>query len=193
MTPAPGPRSSRVLRTLAAVAVVGLAAAVGACGSTGGGAVPGATRSLTPELFPMEPRSAEYVFSSGERRTVRLAPEPAGGTLWIEGGSVPMKLDVRRTANGIAFHGDLDSGTELLRFGALPGDSWESGDAEVRFEGWERLELPGGPFDAARVRTTVTVRDVRQEETWWFAAGLGILRLRSDYGGIFSEEMVLAR
>ena len=185
------------LHSLARYAALTALVVVSACTSSGVGgssaSSAGSGPALSEDLFPIEARSAVYAMTKGERRTLRFEPLTADtSTLWFEGGVSPQRLDVERTATGIVLRSDLASGTEVIRFGAAPGAAWTSGESDVTFEGWERLHLPAGNFDAARVRTRLAVNGVVQEETWWFAPRTGILRLRSNYAGLFTEEMTLA-
>ena len=149
--------------------------------------------ALSPSLFPMTARSTEYQMTRGERRTLRLAITGAdAATLWIEGGRVAQRLEITQSGVGISFSGEPGAATELIRFGALPGATWSSGQTNVLFDGWERIEVPAGVFDVARVKTSLVTNGIRHDETWWFADAVGIVRLRSDYGGLFTDEMSLA-
>ena len=92
---------------------------------------------------------------------------------------------------------DWDAGfvthRELVRFGASPGDEWVSEQGTVRFEGWERVEVPSGVYDAARISTHAGTKDVPRVDTWWLAPDVGMVQLKSDWGGMFSETMVRKR
>lgn len=141
----------------------------------------------------MAARATEYQMTRGERRTLRVAiGAPGSATLWIEGGRSPQRLEIAQSPFGISFSGEPGAETELIRFGALPGTTWTSGETQVLFDGWERIEVPAGLFDVARVKTSLVTNGIRHDETWWFAESVGIVRLRSDYGGLFTEEMSLA-
>lgn len=155
--------------------------------------------ALSPSLFPLEPAAREYVLQNGVAQIVRFVPDGAGGGA-IRMGDEPSgpRIDVSADATGVRFSAEIGSSTEVLRFGAKPGDRWASGATTLFFEGWERIQLPAGTYDAARVTSTLSAGGdsggaVRQDETWWFAEGVGIVRLRSNYSGIFSREMSLAR
>lgn len=152
-----------------------------------------AGRALADDLFPFEARSGEFATGRDEVRTLRLAPEEGGAALWVEGGAEPLRIDVRREGAGYVFSAGPSSETELLRVGAAPGTTWTSGDATVRFDGWERLVLPAGTFDAARIRCTSGPPSLPTTETWWFAPGRGLVRWRIDKGGLVSEELTLRR
>jgi hypothetical protein len=171
------------------------------CASGGGGSSsgdsaahePDASKVLTEDLLPFAPRRAEFVLARGERRTLRVEPSEGGAVLWLEGGPAqPARMDVRRKGQALVFSGGPESTIELLRLGEAPGAEWPSGEAVVRFDGWERLLLAGSTFDAARIRVTTGNPPLQVVQTWWFAPGTGLLRLRSDRGGIFADEMSLA-
>jgi hypothetical protein len=160
-------------------------------GCAAGPAAAGAGRPLGEDLFPLEARTARFATSGEETRTLRLAPEDGRAVLWIEGGAEPLRIDVRREGAGYHFSAGPSSEAELLRIGAPPGTTWTSGDATVRFEGWERLVLPAGTFDAARIRCTSGPPSLPTTETWWFAPARGLVRWRIDKGGLLSEELTL--
>src|SRR5687767_9345703 len=125
-----------LMRLLSAVAVLALAS----CAGTGGAASSpsGQPLALSPDLFPLVPRTQRYAMTRGEPRTLRIESPGAGvATLWLEGGRTPQRMDVTVTDAGLRFRGDPDSETELLRFGAAPGTQWRSGATAVRFVGWE--------------------------------------------------------
>ena len=163
-----------------------------ACGSV----APAATSTqpaLSADLFPCGARTAPFVMARGEARSLRVEPTADGAVLWFEGDGVePRRMDVSRAGGGYVFSGGPDAQTELLRFGAAPGSTWRSGDTDVHFDGWERIDVPGGTFDAVRIRAVSGPADLPVVQTWWFAPGTGLVRLRSDRGGMFSEEMLLA-
>lgn len=190
------PSSSRLAPVLLAVALGASACASGAGsgGGAGGRAVGGADRGapLTEDLFPLAPSSAVYAMRQGEQRPMRVEPTPSGAAMFLGGGRVDRRVDVERTETGLSFRGAPESATEVLRFGARTGESWQSGRSLVRFEGWERIEVPAGTYDAARITTSIPGQQPPHDETWWFAPGAGLVRLRSSYGGLFVEELSLA-
>lgn len=178
-----------------AASSAGLAAALAAQFVTAGCAglsVAAPASALSAELFPLGPSTASYAMRQGELRPMRIEPTPAGAAMFLGGGRVDRRVDVERTATGLAFRGGPESSTEILRFGARSGESWQSGASLVRFEGWERIEVPAGVFDAARITTSIPGQEPPHDETWWFAPDAGLVRLRSSYGGLFVEELSLA-
>lgn len=154
----------------------------------------GARAPLGADLFPFTSRTAEFVAPGGSQRTLRVESSDASAVLWLEGDPAgALRMDVTRTGESIVFSSGPDSTTELIRIGAAPGSEWTSGVTTVRFDGWERIALPGGTFDAARIRARSGPASLEVVQTWWFAPGTGLVKLRSDQGGIFSKEMSLAR
>lgn len=172
-------------------AVGALLLLLGACASPV--AAPGGP-ALAPSLFPLDAAAREYVLQSGVAQVVRFVPDGAGGGA-LRMGDDPSgpRIDVATDTTGVRFSAEIGSATEVLRFGAKPGDRWESGATRLVFEGWERIQLPAGTYDAARVTSSLSAGEVRQDETWWFAEGVGIVRLRSNYSGIFAREMSLSK
>lgn len=175
--------------------------ATSACSSSGAGGgsasdgVPAAGAvPISADLFPCAAATSSFVTSRGDARTLRVEPAPDGATLWFEGAGVePRRMDVRRAGTGFVFSSGPDAETELLRVGAAPGAEWMSGTARVQFEGWERISTPAGTYDAARIRVTTGPPTLPVVQTWWFVPGTGLVRLRSDRAGIFSDEISRSR
>jgi hypothetical protein len=149
---------------------------------------------LAPDLLPFSERTAVFQVVGGRTTTLRVEPEGdrAANLLLDDGEGGKRRLRALREGASVFVSGGPSRGTELLRLGAAPGTGWTSGETAVRFEGWERVEVPGGSFDAARIVTRTGPEQLQRIETWWFAPGEGIVRLRSDHGGIFAEELVLS-
>lgn len=192
------------VQSLAAAALaLALAAATAGCASSGpepttsvpanGAKTAPSERALSDDLFPCDARSSPFVLAGGGACALRVEPSDGGAVLWMERGAARRRMDVLRTGEGFVFSGGPGTETELIRFGAAPGAEWTSGAARVRFDGWERLTLPGGTFDAARIRSVSGPASLEVVETWWFAPGAGLVRLRSDKGGVFAEEMTISR
>jgi hypothetical protein len=147
---------------------------------------------MSADLFPFAASSARFVLDRGGDCTVRVEAADSAATLWIDAGGNPGRIDVRREGDALLFDAGPGSVTELVRIGAVPGTEWLSGVTTVRFDGWERIVLPGGTCDAARVSAASGPPTLRIVQTWWFAPGRGLVRFRSDRGGIFSEGWSLA-
>jgi hypothetical protein len=165
-------------------------------GCVGGGhdAAPAGPPALSLDLFPLGASSAEFVdVRSSEARTVRVEPDAASGSvrLVVAGGSgPPRELRVTRRDDSLFFSGGVEEGTELIRAGAHAGDAWKSADRSVTFDGWERVTLPTANYDAARITVRRGPAAMQQVETWWFAPGVGLVRLRSDHGTLFVDELL---
>jgi hypothetical protein len=176
---------------LAALLALVLAGCAGAKG--GGGGSPDAP-ALSGDLFPFTASSASFVDVRGSTaRTVRVEPDASDGSarLVLEAGEGPAReLRVTRRDGSLFFSGEIGEGTELIRAGAHAGDEWESGGRRVRFDGWERVTLPAANYDAARITARRGPAGMQQVETWWFAPGVGLVRLRSDHGSLFVDELV---
>lgn len=170
--------------------VLVLAAAAAACASPDGG---GSGAPLGEDLFPLAPRTSVFVLSRGPERTIRVETTDTGAVLWVEGGVRPMRMDVRREPGGFVVSSGPNAETEVVRFGAKPGAEWGSSERKVRFDGWERLVLPGGTYDAARIRVMWGPDSLASVETWWFAPGTGLVRWRIEQGGLNTEELSIAR
>ncbi len=186
--------AARVRR--AAFAIVLLLAG---CGSAGAPAPsgPADAATLTLDLFPFGPASSAFVnVSDSSMRTVRVEPEAGGAGARIltgaAGGDLSEILRVTRQGDALSFAEGAVEGTVLLRAGARPGDSWESGGWRVRFDGWERVSLPQGGIDAARITARRGPPTLERVETWWFAKGAGLVRLRNDHGKLYVDEIVRA-
>lgn len=178
------------LRLLACVLPV-LAAA--SCASEPSEADPAAAERLSADLFPFSERTVRFAAGRGRVATLRVVPQGnEGADLFFEGGARgALHLRALRREDAIFLSSGPGQGTELLRIGAEPGDVWESRFEQIRFDGWERVQVPAGSFDAARITTRSGPDALPQIETWWFARGEGIVRMLSNYGVIFSEEMQL--
>lgn len=182
------PRMRAVLAAL-------LALVLAACAGAGGGSnAPADAPALTADLFPLVASSASFVdLRNSSARTVRVEPDAADGSvrLVLDAGSGPAReLRVTRRDGSLYFSGGVGEGTELIRVGAHAGDEWESGGRRVTFDGWERVTLPSANYDAARITARRGPASMQQVETWWFAPGVGLVRLRSDHGTLFVDELV---
>lgn len=145
---------------------------------------------MDAELFPCVATSSVYRLADGTEREVSVSPTTTGAVIRVGPGG---GMDVLREGTGVVFRSGPESWAELIRDGARPGDSWESGGTRVRFDGWDRISVPAGTFDAARVRAVSGPAPLEVVQTWWFARGVGLVRLRSDRGGLFADEMSLVR
>jgi hypothetical protein len=170
-----------------------------ACASRDRDATAAAAGRLSPELLPAQSPAARFVdLKDAAPRTLRVGVSPEDGTLRLvleTEGQAPREIRVTRTDGSLLFAAGGETGTELLRVGAAPGDAWESAGRRVRFEGWERVIAASDPsvgWEAARVSARRGPPGMEQVETWWFARGVGVVRLRSDHGGVFVDELIRA-
>lgn len=173
-----------------AVLLAALSAA-GCASPSGGDPAPGA--ALSADLCPLTASSAAFLdMKDSTARTLRVEPLGDGAARLVLDvpGAPPREIRVTLRDGSIYFSGGMGQGTEILRSGASPGDSWESDGRRVTFEGWERLPLPAATWDAARISARRGPAGLEQVETWWFARGTGLVRLRSDHGGLFTDELV---
>ena len=149
--------------------------------------------ALTADLVPFEASSATFLQRPAGSVVVRTEPTADGARLLIEGVGAPgRRMDLSRVDAAIVFSAGPGRSIELLRLGATPGERWLSGATEVVFDGWERVETGDAVYDAARIRTVGGAGDLRVEDAWWFAPGVGLVRYRQDNAGIFSMEMLRA-
>jgi hypothetical protein len=177
-------------RTLAIALCATLAVA---CSSSPDGEEPGEPEALTPDLFPLAGRTARFSVTRGKEATLRIFPrEESMADMTFEGArGVQQQYRVIRTEDAVFLAAGPGRGTEILRFGAEPGKAWESGFEIIQFDGWERVQVPAGTFDTARIKTRSGPDQLPRITTWWFAPGEGLVKLRSNYGTIFQEEMQL--
>jgi len=175
----------------AAVLALLLAACAGGAGESSEAA---GSPALSADLFPFAASSAAFVDLRGSSsRTVRVEPDAgeASARLVLESADgPPRELRVTRRDDSLYFSGGVEEGTELIRLGARAGDAWESAGRRVTFDGWERIALPSASYDAARITARRGPAGMQQVETWWFAPGVGLVRLRSDHGTLFIDELV---
>lgn len=151
--------------------------------------------ALATDLFPFQTAAAAFTnVSDSSPRTLRVEPAADGASAKVfigaPGGELREILHVTRRDGSLYFAAGPDEGTELLRGGAHPGDSWESGGRHVRFDGWERVALASASYDAARITARRGPTSVEQVETWWFAKNVGLVRLRNDHATFFVDELV---
>ncbi len=179
----------------AAWAVPLLLAACAGTTSPGPASPDPATAKLSECLFPFRASSAVFETTKGVEKRVRIdRVSESVARMTISGASGSRRqIDVHREAGALFFRNGPSRGTELVRFGASPGDEWVSEQGTVRFEGWERVEVPSGVYDAARISTYAGTPDVPRVDTWWLAPDVGMVQLKSDWGGMFSETMVRKR
>jgi hypothetical protein len=149
---------------------------------------------LSPDLFPFDAPPAPFADGKDPApRTLRVerGSDASTSRLVFEApGGPPRELRVVRRGDSLFFSNDLEMGTELLRGGALPGDAWESDGRRIRFDGWDRVTSPARTYDAAKITARRGPAGLEEVETWWFAKGVGLVRLRSDHGAMFVDEMV---
>ena len=138
---------------------------------------------------------------------VRSVTEAGGETLVAlgsvhDGEARPSSLVVAVSGRGVVEGGRPGSAPfrphrTLLRCPAVPGDRWvvpapAPGYPEERYEtrGAERVEVPGGRFDAVRVDTTSVWREggTRVDRNW-YAPNVGLVRWEDGLG----RSMVLKR
>ncbi len=148
--------------------------------------------AIGEDVFPIESRDLTFVTTTGENRLLRMRPEAAGTlVITVEGDGIPVArmLTFRRHDQSIWVASGPGGGTELLRFGVEAGTTWESGVEVVSFDGWERVEVPAGVYDAARISTRRGSPQLARIDSWWFAPREGLVRFRSDQGGLVVEEL----
>lgn len=149
---------------------------------------------MTADLLPLTASSAAFVdVRSGAARTLRVEPDGDGARLVLEvPDAAPREISVVRTATGYVFASGIEPGTEILRLAANPGDMWESSGRRVSFDGWERVSSADAKstWDAARISARRGPPELQHVETWWFVPATGLVRLRSDHGGMFADELV---
>jgi len=174
-------------RTLALLLAAVFAAA---CSSTSDGEEPA---TLTAELFPLVERTARFSVGRGRVATLQVFPreESLADMAFAGARGVAPQFRVIRTEDAVFLAAGPGRGTEILRFGELPGKAWESGFEIIQFDGWERVQVPAGTFDAARITARSGPDQLPRIQTWWFAPGVGLVKLRSNYGTIFQEEILL--
>ena len=164
---------------------------------TEGGSASRPTNGAAPLSFDLLPFTASTAAFSdlGDAlpRILRVEPSADGSSarLLLEGAGGPAReLRATRRGDAVFVSGGVDIGTELIRIGAHPGEAWESGGMHVTFDGWERVTLAAANYDAARISTRRGPVGVQHVETWWFAPGVGLVRLRSDHATLFVDELV---
>jgi len=170
------------------------ALALAACaGSTPDGAPSDPARApMTAELFPFVEQVVTVRVGREQQGVIRMTPAGESRVdLAFRGRGVRERnIEVRSDGSSLFFRTGPDRGTELVRFAARPGDAWESAGGTVRFIGWERIEVPAGTYDAARVLWSTGDEGFARADTWWFAPGVGLVRLASRWGDLFEEELV---
>jgi hypothetical protein len=199
-----GRRYSRGMRRLSAIALTFVLAACAGDGNPaesgssgnpgattpGGGASRGVRGALGPDVFPFEAPPARFTTSQRGTVDLRLEPFEGGTAMLISGeGLTTRRIDWMREGGSLYCSDGPDRSVEFLRFGVMPGTSWESSGRTLRFEGWERVETPAGSFDAARISSTLAVEPYIEVETWWFAPEAGLVQMRVDKGELYSIEM----
>jgi hypothetical protein len=152
--------------------------------------------ALTADLLPFEASTSAFTnVRDSSARTLRVVPSEDGQSarLVLEApGVAASEIHVTRRDASLWFSSDINLGTELIRAGAAPGAAWESGGRRVRFEGWESVPVGGAGVDAARITARRGPAGLEHVETWWFARGVGLVRLKSDRGSISVDELVRA-
>jgi hypothetical protein len=170
-----------------------------ACAGSGPGATPAdpaGGAAMAADLLPFEASSAPFLNArDGSARTLRVVPAADGQSARLvldSGAGAPSEIRVTRADDGLWFSADVDKGTRLIQFGANPGDEWESAGRRVRFDGWEPASLGGASIEAARITARRGPASLEHVETWWFARGVGLVRLKSDRGSLSVDELVRA-
>jgi len=190
-----GPRAARRYAASMRAAIAAFALFVAGCASPDAARAPASDAPLTLDLCPFDAPSAAFLDAKdGAPRTLRVEPLEGGESarMILEGAEAkPREIRVTRRGESLFFSGGIDVGTELIRAGARPGDRWDSDRRHVSFDGWERVRLPGAD-EAARITARRGPAGLEQVETWWFARGVGLVRLKTDHGGIFGDELVRA-
>ena len=165
-------------------------------GSTGTVRTPPAVRAdaprgtLTADVFPFDAAPARFATSQRDEVVVRLEPGDGGAAMWITGeGLNARRIDWTRDGDSIYCSDGPDRRVEFIRIGVAPGTEWQSSGRTVRFEGWERIDTPAGFFDAARINTTLELEGITEVESWWFAPGAGLVKMRVDKADLYKLEM----
>jgi hypothetical protein len=78
----------------------------------------------------------------------------------------------------------------LLKYPVKKGESWESetkfGDTKAKVTcraGTEEIEVPAGKYKTVTVLVETLVDDTKISSTYWFAAGIGVVKQTADVGG----------
>lgn len=160
------------------------------CAQTGA-SVPADRRALGPELLPFDAPPCDFEVWDGARRSLSTEQVDAN-RVRLRLADVGVLAEVERRPDGLYFSDEPGAGSALIRFGQLPGSEWTTAASRVKFEGWERLDLPGGVFDAAHVSESVGPDSFVSRMSWWFAPGVGLVRVLVNRAGLDTRELVRA-
>ena len=180
----------------AALCLLLAAAVAGGCASpeTSGGGDASAALRLSPDVCPFDAPPGRFSIRKGApEQAFHVVPGADGATakLVLEGLDGPaMELHVTRKADSLYFSPGPELGAELIRGGADPGTTWDSDGWRITFEGWEPVVTASGRYDAARIAARRGPAKLQWVQTWWFARGVGLLRMRQEKGPLYSDEMV---
>ena len=133
-------------------------------------------------------------FDCGEEKThnqtvTRVEPADRGGfvvTMQVDGREDPQRVLV--TDKGLvtlAMGGKrLEPPACFLKLPAVPGETWEAQVRDLTFKyttvGPERVEVPAGKFDAIRVDMTHEVAGRQVKVSYWYALGVGPVKVVVD-------------
>jgi hypothetical protein len=175
-------------RSSTTVTVALSAALLAGCAQTGSD-VSADRRALGPELLPFAAPAAEFrVWGGAQRRLVVERVDDLHVRLRLE--DVGVLADVEHRVDGLYFSDEPGIGSLLIKFGASPGAEWATPASRVKFEGWERLDLPAGVFDAAHVSESVGPETFVHRMSWWFAPDVGLVRIVVNRAGLDARELV---
>jgi len=147
------------------------------------GAIPG-------DAFPFTASTAVFATREGEVRELHMALTATGARTTITDGVSPLgHYDWSRVGADVLLSDGPDRSIAMLRVGAQPGASWVSSGRTITFDGWERVATPAGSYDAVRITSSTVTKGVVESETWWFAPGVGLVRLTQNKGDLFTTEM----
>jgi len=146
---------------------------------------------LTAALIPIVAHETTFDVGRDQLRAFHQEVLSDAAVRWsVE--SVGVLTDVTRMGDSFYFSDGPRTGTELIRLGARPGTRWESDDQQVLFHGWERIEVPAGTYDAARIVTVSGPANFANRVTWWFAEGVGLVQIEYDRAGVDIKRLARA-
>jgi hypothetical protein len=146
--------------------------------------------ALPEQALPFTDSEASFTTREGEGRDVVMRRTDVGARMTISTGATTLgHLEWRREGEQILLSDGPDRWVAMLKIGAQPGAVWTSSGRTIRFDGWERVQTPSGDYDAVRITSAATTKDLEESETWWFAPGVGLVKLSQNKGDLFQTEM----
>lgn len=131
---------------------------------------------IEPDLFPLAP-GARWVFEEGERR-LELRLRADGEDIVLEGRKEGRAV-VRAGEEFIEILYEGQVVDRPLKLEGKVGDEWRAGEARYTAFGYDEIEVLGEPRRALVVAADrPPVRDL-----YWFVAGIGWVRIRTERQG----------